>query len=166
MAAIGNRVATKGHALDNYPGLGLKAYLVRDVSTRAPVNAYAPLHLWAHEAAIGLFLWGGDGFGGIVRDPGRPAVPTWLGGATGPGRPTARCCAGRSRPRTRSRSISTHRLPPNRHPPHRLLGEDELHSAMWAIDPRSWELLGISLRVRRRYNAGAEPGAHLPEAQP
>jgi hypothetical protein len=81
MGTVRHRVATRGHALDDLPGLGLKAYLVRDVAAGAPVSSYSPLYLWTDEAAAARFLWGGGGFSGIVRDFSRPRVQTWLGGS-------------------------------------------------------------------------------------
>ncbi len=143
MAIIRDRIATRGHALDDYPGLGLKAYLVRDVGTGSAVNAYAPLYLWVDDAAAGRFLWGGDGFGGIVRDFGRPTVRTWLGGDHRPGP------AHDTSPRRAVRTTS--RLAPDVDPlvtaadaaalTDALLDGDDVHSVSWAIDPASWELM-------------------------
>jgi hypothetical protein len=81
MGVVRERVATRGHALDDLPGLGLKAYLVRDVAAGAPVSSYSPFYLWNDPGAAARFLWGGGGFFGIVRDFSRPRVQTWLGGS-------------------------------------------------------------------------------------
>ncbi|WP_028938204.1 DUF4865 family protein [Pseudonocardia spinosispora] len=84
MSVIRTRIATRGHLLDTYQGLGLKAYLVREVGVHgSPVNQYAPFYLWRDTAGTAGFLWRGDGFGGIVRDFGRPVVRTWVGGRFG-----------------------------------------------------------------------------------
>jgi Domain of unknown function (DUF4865) len=88
MAIIRHRVATKGPLLDTMPGLGLKAYLIRERGKDdSPVNLYAPFYLWASIEGMNSFLWGGGGFGGIVASFGRPAVQHWTGVACamGPG---------------------------------------------------------------------------------
>jgi Domain of unknown function (DUF4865) len=41
--------------------------------------AVCPVYLWDDTDAMGKFLWGGDGFGGTVRDFGRPVGQTWVG---------------------------------------------------------------------------------------
>lgn len=46
MTIIRERVATRGHALDDRAGLGLKAYLIRERGVAgSPVNQYAPFYL-------------------------------------------------------------------------------------------------------------------------
>jgi hypothetical protein len=89
MTVVRERVATRGHLLDDLPGLGLKAYLVRDVAAGPPVSSYSPFYLWTEHDAAARFLWGGGGFAGIVRDFGRPPVRTWLGGGYAGGDATA-----------------------------------------------------------------------------
>lgn len=43
MGIIRDRVARRGHLLDDWGGLGLKAYLIRERGLRgSPVNQYAP----------------------------------------------------------------------------------------------------------------------------
>jgi hypothetical protein len=149
MTVIRDRVATRGHALDDYPGLGIKAYLVRDVADGASSNAYAPLYLWTDEAAAGRFLWGGDGFSGIVRDFGRPRVRTWIGG---------RYLAGSAHGITPTIAVKTTvRIPRDSDPQdaaaqadgvtQALLDDQELHSVTWAIDPTAWELLVLTLHA-------------------
>ncbi|KOU38374.1 DUF4865 family protein [Streptomyces sp. WM6378] len=78
MEIIRKRVATRGHLLDDFPGLGLKAYLMRERGTESPVNSYAPFYLWATPEGMNSFLWG-PGFQGIVNDFGRPRVRHWAG---------------------------------------------------------------------------------------
>ncbi|MBB6417958.1 hypothetical protein HDC93_003552 [Streptomyces sp. AK010] len=47
MGIIRDRVARRGHVLDDWAGLGLKAYPIRERGLRgSPVNAYAPFSLW------------------------------------------------------------------------------------------------------------------------
>jgi hypothetical protein len=43
MGIIRERVAAKGHLLDDFPDLGLNAYLMRERGEDSPVNQYAPL---------------------------------------------------------------------------------------------------------------------------
>jgi hypothetical protein len=86
MEIIRTRVSTRGGALDDRRGLGCKAYCIREVGIDgSPVNEYAPFYLWADSSAAAEFLWGAQGFDGIVRDFGRPAVRTWVPTALGAG---------------------------------------------------------------------------------
>ncbi|WP_432136192.1 MULTISPECIES: DUF4865 family protein [unclassified Streptomyces] len=79
MDVIRRRVAGKGHLLDRWDGLGLKAYLVRERGVHgSPVNQYAPFYLWRTVAGMNAFLWGG-GFQGVADDFGRPAARQWSG---------------------------------------------------------------------------------------
>lgn len=78
MSVIRERVATKGHALDDYAGLLFKAYCLSEVGINgATQNLYAPFYVWSNTSRMGQFLWGGDGFQGIERDFGRPAIDSW-----------------------------------------------------------------------------------------
>ncbi|MFG2208159.1 DUF4865 family protein [Streptomyces sp. NPDC048638] len=79
MRIIRHRVQSKGHLMDGFPGLGLKAYGVRERGADgSPVNEYAPFYLWVDPEAMNRFLTG-DGFRGVIRDFGRPAVRHWQG---------------------------------------------------------------------------------------
>ncbi|MFE0250765.1 DUF4865 family protein [Streptomyces sp. NPDC059010] len=79
MEIIRRRVARKGHLLDDWEGLGLKAYLVRERGVHgSPVNQYAPFYLWNTVTGMNSFLWGGP-FQGIADDFGRPPVRQWTG---------------------------------------------------------------------------------------
>ncbi|MEU3852969.1 DUF4865 family protein [Streptomyces sp. NPDC029554] len=79
MSVIRDRVARRGRLLDDWEGLGLKAYLIRERGVRgSPVNAYAPFYLWNTVDGMNAFLWGG-GFQGIVDDFGRPSARQWTG---------------------------------------------------------------------------------------
>ncbi len=83
MDTVRHRVATTGHLLDAYPGLGVKAFLIREKGVDgSAVNEYAPFYLWADAAGAASFLWSGVGFTAIVRDFGRPTVHTWIGGTS------------------------------------------------------------------------------------
>jgi hypothetical protein len=149
MAIIKNRVATRGHALDAYLGLGAKAYLIREVGIDdSAVNCYAPLYVWRSTEAAARFLWRGDGFGGIVRDFGRPSVWTWLGG---------RFQAGRHAGATVPAAVHIQRrpLPAEVDPGQIATATDDLldaatqndgvHIAGYAIDPTTWNAIEIRL---------------------
>ncbi|MFH9550356.1 DUF4865 family protein [Streptomyces sp. NPDC017435] len=79
MDAIRTRVSRVGHLLDDWEGLGVKAYLVRERGIHgSPVNQYAPFYLWNTVEGMNTFLWGG-GFQRLSDDFGRPAVRQWTG---------------------------------------------------------------------------------------
>ncbi|MFC4033376.1 DUF4865 family protein [Streptomyces polygonati] len=158
MRIIHERVASRGRLLDDFPGLGLKAYLVRERGTDgSPVNQYAPFYLWNTARGMNSFLWG-PGFQGVVTDFGRPAVEHWtgLGFARGP--------AVADVPRAAARQVLP--LGPGEDPApalERAAGElpelaarPGVHSVALAVDPRHWELLRFTL-----WQAAApdEPGA-------
>ncbi|MEU6882534.1 DUF4865 family protein [Streptomyces sp. NPDC046712] len=146
MGIIRERVATKGHLLDDFPGLGLKAYLIREREDGSPVNQYAPFYLWTTPEGMNSFLWG-PGFQGIVNDFGRPVVQHWtgLGYEEGP--------AAASAPRTATRRRQP--LPMDIAPAEavtrararlaRQAREDGVVASALAIDPRHWELLQVTL---------------------
>ncbi len=57
MGVIHRRVATRGSGTDRFPGLGIKAYLVRERGRHgSPVNQYAPFYLWAELSGMNAFL--------------------------------------------------------------------------------------------------------------
>ena len=153
MGIIRKRVADFGHMLDDRAGLGLKAYLIREVGMDgSPVNQYAPFYLWNDPGAMGHFLVGGGGFQGIIRDFGRPAVHHWAGLAT---------VAGASRsaaPMAASRRLTA--LPADPDPAgtglaariDQEIGEldafadrEGVHTAALAFDPNRWQLLRFVL---------------------
>jgi hypothetical protein len=148
MEIIRHRVESKGPLLDEYPGLGLKAYLIREAGTDgSPVNEYAPFYVWNDTDAMARFLWGGGGFHGIVTSFGRPAVRQWTGVAFCPGRAIA------SRPVVATRW--SERLEPHTDPTgpvaaavdyaRSLADEDAAHSTTIAVDPTRWELVVLAL---------------------
>ncbi|MCD9141174.1 DUF4865 family protein [Streptomyces albireticuli] len=154
MGIIRDRVATRGHLLDDLPGLGLKAYVIRERGVDgSPVNQYAPVYLWRDTDAMSHFLVGGGGFQGIIGDFGRPAVQHWTGLATlaGPAR-------GRT-PAAASRRLTP--IPPGAEPGDlaaliqeetRLLrglaAREGVHTAALAVDPRHWQLMRLTLWER------------------
>ncbi|MFK4071740.1 DUF4865 family protein [Streptomyces sp. NPDC029674] len=147
MGVIRHRVESKGHLLDEFPGLGFKAYLMRERGKAgSPVNQYAPFYLWNTAEGMNSFLWG-PGFQGLVDDFGRPVVQNWTvlayeeGGAPG------------AVPRTAVR----HRrpIPPSARLPEladelavearRLAQQHGAVCAVTAVDPRTWEAVHFSL---------------------
>jgi len=79
MGIVRTRVARAGHLLDDWQGLGLKAYLIRERGTDgSPVNQYAPFYLWHTAPGMNRFLWGGA-FQRLSDDFGRPSVRRWDG---------------------------------------------------------------------------------------
>ncbi|WP_395293479.1 DUF4865 family protein [Kitasatospora hibisci] len=144
---IRRRVAERGHLLDAHPGLGAKAYLVRERGEDgSPVNAYAPFYLWRTAEGMNGFLFG-PGFRGLSADFGRPAVRHWLGAGLrhGAGRR-----AGPGTPATATRRLE--RLPEGVDPAEavaaalaELPDHPDLHTAAVAVDPDRWELLRFAL---------------------
>ncbi|MGW5860609.1 DUF4865 family protein [Streptomyces sp. NPDC055239] len=153
MGIIRDRVATRGHLLDDFPGLGAKAYLIRERGIdESPVNQYAPFYLWNTPEGMNSFLWG-PGFQGIVDDFGRPEVQHWTGLAyangAGAGASTSATRAAKSAIRRRIRvPASTHvgglaeeLADETRQLMHR---KGAIYAAA-AIDPRTWEALLFSV---------------------
>lgn len=148
MQVIRRRIAAKAPALDHLPGLGLKAYLIRESGVDgSPVNQYAPFYLWASTEGMGGFLWGGDGFGSIVGSFGRPPVRHWTGVA---------CLAGPDRGGAPSHATRhTEPLPADADPAslvaeavadlERRARRPGVHTTALAVDPRSWELVRFTL---------------------
>ncbi|TXS44732.1 DUF4865 family protein [Streptomyces sp. t39] len=149
MEIIRRRVATRGHLLDGFPGLGLKAYLTRERDDGSPVNQYAPLYLWNAPEGMNAFLWG-PGFQGIVDDFGRPEVQHWTGLAYADG-PSA---AAPAHTAVRRRTPVPAQVPPADAvagavaETERLAGLDGVVCAALAVDPRHWELLQLTLWER------------------
>ncbi|MET7900783.1 DUF4865 family protein [Streptomyces sp. NPDC005355] len=147
MKIIRHRVETKGPLLDDFPGLGLKAYGIRERGVDgSPVNSYAPFYLWTAPEAMNRFLWGA-GFQGIVRDFGRPAVEHWQGLAF------ARGPAATAVPRAATRR--TVAVPDSDDPATAVdgalaqlrerAGAEGVYATALAIDPRGWELVHFTL---------------------
>ncbi|MGW0904758.1 DUF4865 family protein [Streptomyces sp. NPDC002853] len=170
MGIIRKRVATKGHLLDGYPGLGAKAYLIRERGVDdSPVNQYAPFYLWNTPEGMNSFLWG-PGFQGIVDDFGRPEVQHWSGlaftegavpevdGASEKGavsREGAGAAASDVRASVKTAIRRRMRIPARTHlggfadelaaEAARLARQEGALFAATAIDPRTWEALHFSV---------------------
>ncbi|MFJ8309972.1 MULTISPECIES: DUF4865 family protein [unclassified Streptomyces] len=142
MEIIRKRVATKGPLLDDFPGLGLKAYLIRERDAGSPVNSYAPFYLWATPEGMNSFLWG-PGFQGVVNDFGRPRVRHWMGlsYAEGPASGAAPAAA------TLLRVPVPEGVEPARFVAAEVAKEVEpgVVASAVAIDPSRWELVRFTL---------------------
>ncbi|MFI9272762.1 DUF4865 family protein [Kitasatospora sp. NPDC052896] len=145
MGVIRRRVADRGHLLDDWPGLALKAYLIRERGVAgSPVNQYAPFYLWRSTEGMNGFLWG-PGFRALCADFGRPEVRQWGGLAFRDG-------PDRSRPPVAA-TRRTEPIPPGedpvevidralaRLPDHR----SGTHCTALAVDTTAWELLVFTL---------------------
>ncbi|MFE9425544.1 DUF4865 family protein [Kitasatospora sp. NPDC006697] len=147
MGIIHRRVAERGHLLDAFPGLGLKAYLVRERGQDgSPVNQYAPFYLWNTTAGRNAFL-AGPGFRGLCADFGRPEVRSWPGLAFHRGPESG------STPRAAVRRLTPVR--PGTDPGAQLdeavaeaaalSGTAGLHSIALGLDAARWELVLFAL---------------------
>jgi len=155
MGIIRRRVETTGHRLDDFDGLGLKAYLIQDRANGAMVNQYAPFYLWNDPAGMGRFLWGGGFFTAICTSFGRPPVRHWTGveALSGPAVDQPALSA----------TKHTQLLTPDVDPAdpvaaavetlRETAGLAQVHSAALAVDPTRWELVHFTLW------SSAEPGA-------
>lgn len=76
MGIIRQRVAEKGHALDQHSPLGLKAYLVSAREQGDQENRYAPFYLWHQPEGLRDFLLS-PGFSGLTQSFGWPVVRSW-----------------------------------------------------------------------------------------
>ncbi len=156
MGIIRHRVASKGHLLDAFAGLGFKAYLMRERGKDgSPVNQYAPFYCWNTAAGMNSFLWG-PGFQQLADDFGRPVVQHWSVLAyedTGAPAVTPWTAV-----RHRQPIPATSRLPELAEQladeARRSVRHDGAMSALTAIDPRTWEAVHFSLWE------GAAPEGH------
>lgn len=150
MGIIRHRVAERGRVLDDRVGLGLKAYLIRNVAEGSPVNAYAPFYLWRDPDALAAFHWGGQGFSGIVRDFGRPIVRTWIGGGFERGTAFAETPTYAVRElRPLRADVEPTDAADRLRSEARLSGGDRgVHSRAWGIDPAAWQTIVFTLLTR------------------
>lgn len=159
MQIIRDRVSATGYLLDEYPGLGLKAFLVRERGTDgASANQYAPFYLWRDAAGAASFLWSGIGFTSILRDFGRPQVQTWVGGTVHQRREWTVPPTHATRRRTSLASdvdvvelarVTDVQLAEAVRSGSVLLGA-------YGIDPRTWELVTFTLHGSRPAGTGAD----------
>ncbi|MGW0911705.1 DUF4865 family protein [Streptomyces sp. NPDC002784] len=145
MGVIRRRVAERGHLLDRWEGLGLKAYLMRERGVHgSPVSQYAPFYLWNTAEGMNSFLWGG-GFQGICDDFGRPSVRGWTGLAYAEGSGSrARTAVRRRRPvpeGARLADVAEGALSEAR----RLAAREGAVLAAAGVDTGAWESVHFSL---------------------
>lgn len=144
---VRDRVARVGHLLDDWDGLGIKAYLLRERGVHgSPVNQYAPFYLWNTVEGMNRFLWGGP-FQGLVNDFGRPAVRQWTGlgyeEGTAAGAPAA--FAVRRREPVPDGVEFAELMADVVRETRRTADEDGAVLAAAAVDPGRWELVRFSL---------------------
>lgn len=146
MDIIRARATRKGPLLDDFPGLGLKAYLMRERGVDgSPVNQYAPFYLWSTPAGMNAFLWG-PGFQGLADDFGRPQVRHWTALAYEEG-----CAAGATaRVAVRRRQgipegVRLSEVAGEAVRAARLAALDGAVCAATVVDPHHWELVHFSL---------------------
>jgi len=76
MAIIRQRIADRGHLLDDFDGLRFKAYLHAERGSDSTENLYAPFYLWQDSAAMQRFL-GSAGFAALTQAFGWPTIRCW-----------------------------------------------------------------------------------------
>jgi hypothetical protein len=147
MAVIRGRVARVGHLLDDWDGLGIKTYLVRERGVHgSPVNQYAPFYLWNTMEGMNTFLWGGA-FQGLSNDFGRPSIRQWSGLAYEEGSAAdsaARFAVRRRQPVPEGVELAEVMAEAVRET-ERLAGADGAVLAAAAVDTGRWELVHFSL---------------------
>lgn len=144
---IRSRVARVGQLLDDWDGLGLKTFLLRERGVHgSPVNQYAPFYLWNTVEGMNRFLWGGA-FQGLVNDFGRPEVAQWTGLAyeEGGGAGSPATLAVRKRQRLAEGVELAAVVEDAVGETRRLAGEEGAVLAAAAVDPHRWEIVHFSL---------------------
>ncbi|MET9072382.1 DUF4865 family protein [Streptomyces sp. NPDC004232] len=142
---IRTRVARIGHLLDDWDGLGFKAYLLRERGRyNSVVNQYAPFYLWHTVEGMNRFLWGGA-FQGLVNDFGRPTVRQWTGLGCAEGTGARAAFAVRRRQPLAEGVELAGTVEDAVAEAERLATEDGAVLAAAAVDTRAWELVHFSL---------------------
>lgn len=147
MDIIRERVATHGHALDDFAGLGLKVYGIRERGVDgSTLNQYSPFYLWRDQAGMNEFLWGGF-FNGIIASFGRPEVQHWtaLGFEEGPAFGTPPVAAGKHVEQVPAETDPVEFLGEALDGLREHVRQDGAHSGVLAVDPRTWQLVRYSL---------------------
>ncbi|MET9086901.1 DUF4865 family protein [Streptomyces sp. NPDC004237] len=147
MGIIRSRVARVGHLLDEWDGLGIKTYLLRERGVHgSPVNQYGPFYLWNTVEGMNDFLWGGA-FQGPVDDFGRPRILQWTGLAfeegTAAGSP-ASLAVRRRQPVPEGVELAAF-MAEAAAETGRLAAEDGAVLAASAVNTHAWELVHFSL---------------------
>jgi hypothetical protein len=168
MGILRDRVAKASSILDDRAGLGLKAYLIREIADGSPVNQYAPFYLWNDTEAMSRFLFAGAGFERIIRSFGRVVVRQWTSVArySGPAAagdvataaardvataPTMTAMATATAASRRTRPVPVFDdslsawIEEAAAEAEQLAKRDEAHTVALAIDPTRWELVEFAL---------------------
>jgi len=80
MDTIKERITSKGHLLNEFPGLVFKAFLYSEKSAQNyenPINSYAPFYVWKDHQSMIAFLKC-DGFKALCEQFARPQVDVWF----------------------------------------------------------------------------------------
>ena len=152
MEALRERIPLIGKRFDNLAGLGFKAFLFRKAGENgSPVNQYAPFYLWNDQDAANRFLWEGGGFDGVVGAYGRPAVQTWLATrvALGPASETQPSWAVRHIEQVREGWVLEDLVREASDRVEIRAQTPGVHSVSFAIDPRTWTSVELTLTVDR-----------------
>ena len=152
MEALRERIPLIGQRFDKLPGLGYKAFLFRKRGENgSPVNQYAPFYLWKDQDAANRFLWEGGGFDGVVGAYGRPVVQTWLGTrvAFGPAESAIPRWAVRHVEQIRESSVLEDLVAEASDRVDGLARRDGTHSVAFAVDPRTWTSVELTLTLER-----------------
>ncbi|MEU2270402.1 DUF4865 family protein [Streptomyces olindensis] len=145
MGVIRDRVDRVGKLLDDWDGLGLKAYLIRERGRHgSPVHQYAPFYLWNTVEGMNSFLWGG-GFQGLSDDFGRPSARQWTGLAYEEGQGSRARCAVRRRQPVLEGVLLADAVEDAVGEVRRLAAGDGALLAAVAVDTSRWELVHFSL---------------------
>ncbi|MGW2488392.1 DUF4865 family protein [Streptomyces sp. NPDC001606] len=147
MGVIRSRVGRVGHLLDDWDGLGIKTYVMRERGVHgSPVNQYGPFYLWNTMEGMNSFLWGGL-FQGPVDSFGRPEIRQWSGLAfeEGSASGSAASYAVRRRlPVPEGVELAAF-MADAAAETERLAAEDGAVLAASAVDTRAWEVVHFSL---------------------
>ncbi|MFI2642357.1 DUF4865 family protein [Streptomyces sp. NPDC018610] len=147
MGVIRDRVARIGHLLDDWDGLGIKAYLMRERGTHgSPVNQYAPFYLWNTVEGMNSFLWTGA-FQGLADGFGRPVARQWTGLSyeEGPAADSVPAVAVRHRLPVPEGVVLSEVADEAVRETGRLAERDGAVLAATAVDTSRWELVRFSL---------------------
>ena len=136
MRTVRERVAARGPQFDTLPGLGWKAFLVRENGVAgANDHQYAPLYFWPSAQAAAQFL-AGPLFAGVCGAFGRPRVATGLlvRHQVDDSQQPPRWCTVEHQPVGRLLELQAHMMAFDSRSSHRR------HSAWLALDASRWML--------------------------
>ena len=157
MAAIRRRVAERAPHYDRLPGLGLKAFLIRERQRAgSTLNEYAPCYLWTEAAALRRFLLG-SGFAGVQRSFGRPQARQELALGFGRGPAASARSAHRALTPTAPDVDLAQLATAEQRRIEEATGQVGVHSTWSALDTNSWQLVRYTLWDRPAERLPAEP---------